>query len=44
VDSRAVELTAANDNTPDTWFWLDLRSRRSCFRDFPEHFVARTMK
>jgi hypothetical protein len=24
VDSRTVELTA-NDNTPYTWFWLDLR-------------------
>lgn len=25
VDSRTVELTA-NDNTPYTWFWLDLRN------------------
>lgn len=25
VDSRTVELTA-NDNTPYTWFWLDLRA------------------
>ena len=24
VDSRTVELTA-NDNTPYTWFWIDLR-------------------
>lgn len=25
VDSRTIELTA-NDNTPYTWFWLDLRN------------------
>ncbi len=25
VDSRTVELTA-NDNTPYTWFWIDLRN------------------
>ena len=25
VDSRTVELTA-NDNTPYTWFWLDLKN------------------
>jgi hypothetical protein len=43
VDSRTVELTA-NDNTPDTWFWLDLQSRRSNFLIFPERFVPRTMK
>ena len=27
VDSRTVELTA-NDNTPYTWFWLDLARGR----------------
>lgn len=25
VDSRTVELTA-NDNTPYTWFWVDLHN------------------
>lgn len=35
VDSRTVELTA-NDNTPYTWFWLDLKKVRWCWKCRPK--------